>query len=161
LLVAAIAFTSTLVLAQVAGFPAPVRNLTEYERHYEYRDGERLFMVASGERLIVIIGESKYALRPAGTDAFTNVVGDPIPFLRNTDGHIVGFKDLAKSRSQSKRRLLVSAADVLECRRDRSLVSSHLRLTQSARDFRPTYSRAKLQKRPLERRACIRQDAFY
>jgi hypothetical protein len=59
-------------------------------------------MVASGERLIAIIGESKYALRPAGTDAFTNAVGDPIPFVRDTDGHIVAFEDFAKSKSLSK-----------------------------------------------------------
>jgi hypothetical protein len=41
-----IAFASNLGLAQVAGFQAPVRNLTEYEGHYEYRDGGTLFMVA-------------------------------------------------------------------------------------------------------------------
>ena len=50
-------------------------------------------MVASGERLIAIIGESKYALRAAGTDTFTNPGGDPIACLRNIDGRIVAFKE--------------------------------------------------------------------
>ena len=52
-----------------------------------------LFMVASGERLVAIIGEAKYALRAAGTDTFTNPSGDPIPFLRDATGRIVAFKE--------------------------------------------------------------------
>lgn len=93
LLIAAIAFPSSLVLAQVAGSHAPVRNLTEYEGHYEYRDGGTLFIVASGERLIAIIGEAKYPLRAAGSDTFRNARSDQIPFLRDTDGRIVAFKE--------------------------------------------------------------------
>jgi CubicO group peptidase (beta-lactamase class C family) len=93
LLVAVIAFSASLVLSQLAGFQVPTRNLTEYEGHYEYRDGLTLFIVAKHEGLIAIIGEGKYALRAAGTDTFTNGVGDRIPFLRNTDGRIVAFKE--------------------------------------------------------------------
>jgi len=50
-------------------------------------------MVASGERLVAIIGEGKYPLRAAGVDTFTNPGGDPIPFLRDADGRIVAFKE--------------------------------------------------------------------
>ena len=87
LLVAAIALAPNLV-SQSA-----VRNLTEYEGQYEYHDGGTLFMVASGERLLAIIGEARYALQAAGTDAFTNAGGDPLPFLRDNDGRIVAFRE--------------------------------------------------------------------
>ena len=51
-------------------------HLAEFEGHYDYRDGGTLFMVANGDRLIAIIGESKYVLRPAGIDTFRNPSGD-------------------------------------------------------------------------------------
>ena len=93
LLLAAMAFPFSSVLAPIAGAQAPVRNLIEFEGQYEYRDGGTLFIVASGERLIAIIGESKYALRAAGADTFTNASGDPIPFLRDAGRRIVAFKE--------------------------------------------------------------------
>src|SRR5918994_3998056 len=77
--------------AQVA--QAPQRDLAEFEGHYEYRDGETLFMVAHGERLVAILGESPYVLRAAGSDAFTNPSGGAIPFLRDAYGRIMAFKE--------------------------------------------------------------------
>ena len=94
LLLAAITFPSSLVVAQVPEFQGPARNLTEYEGHYEYRDGLTLFIVGKHQGLVAIIGEGKYALRPAaGMDTFTNGVGDRIPFLRDTAGRIVAFEE--------------------------------------------------------------------
>jgi CubicO group peptidase (beta-lactamase class C family) len=77
--------------AQVA--QTPLRNLAEFEGHYEYRDGLTLFMVANKGQLTAIIGDSKYVLRAAGTDAFLNPPGDSIPFVRDANGRIVAFKE--------------------------------------------------------------------
>jgi CubicO group peptidase (beta-lactamase class C family) len=91
-----IAYASTQVIAQTPAVPsasAPPQNLSEFEGLYEYRDGGTLFIVASGARLVAIIGDGKYPLREAGVDTFTNPVGDPIPFLRDADGRIVAFKE--------------------------------------------------------------------
>ena len=72
---------------------APQGDLAEFEGHYAYRDGETLFMVVHGGRLVAILGDSPYVLRPAGTDAFTNPSGGAIPFLRDAHGRIVAFKE--------------------------------------------------------------------
>ena len=93
LLVAAIALTPNLVLAQVPESQAAVRNLTEYEGHYQYRDGLTLFMVTSGKQLVAIIGDAKYLLRPAATDTFLNPAGELLPFVRDPTGRIVAFKE--------------------------------------------------------------------
>jgi hypothetical protein len=68
--------------------PAP---LADFEGLYDYRDGGTLFIVARGDRLFAVIGESKYALRPAGADKFTNGSGDTIPFTRDGAGRIIAF----------------------------------------------------------------------
>ena len=73
--------------------PALQQELSEFEGLYEYRDGGTLFMVADGERLVAIIGEAKYQLRPVTTDTFTNPSGAPIPFVRDTTGRIVAFRE--------------------------------------------------------------------
>ncbi len=76
--------------------PAPQSaptSLAHFEGHYEYRDDATLFIVADGDRLFAMIGESKYALIASGTDTFTNGVGDQIPFLRDASGRIVAFKE--------------------------------------------------------------------
>jgi CubicO group peptidase (beta-lactamase class C family) len=93
LLLTAVSCLSTIGLAQVPEPRSPAPNLSEYEGQYEYRDGGTLFMVANRGRLIAIIGESKYILKPAGTDKFTNPGGDSIPFLRGTSGQIVAFSE--------------------------------------------------------------------
>ena len=96
LLIAAflVAWASTPVMPQSpTTHIADARNLAEFEGHYDYRDGGTLFMVANGKRLVAIIGESKYMLHPAGIDTFRNPSGDPIPFLRDADGHIIAFKE--------------------------------------------------------------------
>jgi CubicO group peptidase (beta-lactamase class C family) len=67
--------------------------LSEFEGLYRYRDGGSLVMVADGERLVAIIGEAKYPLRAVAADTFTNPSGDLIPFMRDTAGHIVAFKE--------------------------------------------------------------------
>ena len=90
------ASVSTQALAQppaLQSTSAPPRSLAEFEGLYDYRDGGTLLMVASGERLVALIGEAKYPLRAAGIDTFTNPGGDPIPFLRDTDGRVVAFRE--------------------------------------------------------------------
>jgi len=74
-------------------FGVPQQNLSEFEGLYRYRDGGSLVMVADGERLVAIIGEAKYPLRAVATDTFTNPSGELIPFMRDTAGHIVAFKE--------------------------------------------------------------------
>jgi CubicO group peptidase (beta-lactamase class C family) len=73
--------------------PALQQDLSEFEGVYRYRDGGTLVMVVDGERLVAIIGEAKYPLRRAAPDTFANPSGDPIPFVRNTEGRIVAFKE--------------------------------------------------------------------
>jgi CubicO group peptidase (beta-lactamase class C family) len=77
--------------AQVA--EAPRQDLADFEGHYEYRDGSTLYIVSGGENLYAIIGETKYLLRRAGTDAFLNPPGDTIPFLRDAQGRVAGFAE--------------------------------------------------------------------
>lgn len=72
---------------------APQQDLSEFEGLYRYRDGSRLFMVAGGGRLVALIGEAKYPLRAVATDTFTNPSGDVLPFMRNTAGEVVAFKE--------------------------------------------------------------------
>ena len=86
-------FTTITMAAFVPAAQAPQQDLAEFEGHYEYRDGGTLFMVAGGERLFAIIGESKYALSATGADRFTNPAGGTIPFLRDPDGRIVAFEE--------------------------------------------------------------------
>jgi CubicO group peptidase (beta-lactamase class C family) len=73
--------------------PAPQQDLSEFEGLYGYRDGGTLVMVADGERLVAIIGEAKYPLRPVAPDTFTNPSGAPIPFVRDTAGRIIAFME--------------------------------------------------------------------
>lgn len=82
-----------LLVTQLGGSQSPTPALTDYEGRYEYRDGGSLFIVASGERLIAIIGEGKYVLRAASADTFKNAGGDSIPFLRDASGRVVEFKE--------------------------------------------------------------------
>ena len=102
-------------LAPVSESQEGLRSLAEFEGRYEYSDGGTLFIVASGERLIAIIDEAKYALRAAGPDTFTNVVGDTIPFVRDSGGRIVAFKENGttfgrlSSNVPTAQRLLVEA----------------------------------------------------
>ena len=91
-----IAFTITEGVAQTSAGTnsrALQQDLSEFEGLYRYRDGGTLFMVADGERLVAIIGEAKYPLRPVATDTFTNPSGSPIPFVRDTAGRIVAFRE--------------------------------------------------------------------
>jgi CubicO group peptidase (beta-lactamase class C family) len=117
LFLAALLYASALTPA-TPQTPAPVaqtplRNLAEFEGHYEYRDGLTLFMVASRGRLMATIGDSKYVLRAAGTDTFLNPPGDSIPFVRDADGRIVAFKEYGdqfarlSSKVPAAKRLLV------------------------------------------------------
>jgi CubicO group peptidase (beta-lactamase class C family) len=73
------------------------QSLAELEGVYRYRDGGSLVMVADGERLVAIIGEAKYPLRAFAADTFANPSGDLIPFVRDTAGFIVAFKEYGDS----------------------------------------------------------------
>ncbi len=72
---------------------SPPQDLSEFEGLYRYRDGGSLVMVAGDGRLVAIIGEAKYPLRAVAKDTFTNPSGDLLPFMRNTEGEVVGFKE--------------------------------------------------------------------
>ena len=76
--------------AQVA---SAQRDLTEFEGHYEYRDGQTLFMVVHAGQLVAVLGGTPYLLRSAGTDAFTNPSGGAIPFFRDASGRITAFSE--------------------------------------------------------------------
>lgn len=93
LLVAAIGLSSSLVIAQAPAPQAPLRNLAEFEGHYQCRDGLTLFMVASPTQLVAILGDAKYLLRPTATDTFLNPAGNSLPFVRDPTGRIVAFKE--------------------------------------------------------------------
>lgn len=69
------------------------QDLSEFEGLYRYRDGSSLFMVAGGGRLVALIGDAKYPLRAVTTDTFTNPSGDALPFLRNSAGEVIGFRE--------------------------------------------------------------------
>lgn len=71
----------------------PKQSIREFEGRYQYRDGLTLFMVSSGDQLTAIIGDSKYLLSPVSNDTFKNPAGDSIPFLRNSDGRVIAFKE--------------------------------------------------------------------
>jgi CubicO group peptidase (beta-lactamase class C family) len=90
-----IACASTQGQAQtpVGGDSVAPQNLSDFEGLYRYRDGGSLVMVADGKRLVAIIGEAKYPLRAVATDTFTNPSGNPIPFMRDTAGDIIAFKE--------------------------------------------------------------------
>ena len=70
-----------------------LQDLHEFEGVYRYRDGASLAMVVDGDRLVAIIGEAKYPLRTVAPDTFANPSGNPIPFVRDTAGRIVAFKE--------------------------------------------------------------------
>ena len=72
---------------------APKQSIRDFEGKYQYRDGLTLFMVSSGGQLAAIIGDSKYRLSAVGKDNFKNPAGDQIPFVRDSFGRIVAFKE--------------------------------------------------------------------
>jgi len=77
--------------------PAPAQtappSLRDFEGLYDYRDGLTLCMVARDQQLFAVIDESKYPLRFASQDTFTNGSGDAIPFIRDGAGRVVAFKE--------------------------------------------------------------------
>jgi CubicO group peptidase (beta-lactamase class C family) len=95
---------------------APHRDLTEFEGHYEYRDGETLYVVAHGERLVAILGESPYVLRPSRADTFTNPSGDAIPFLRDANGRIMAFMEAGDTFARLSSEVTADARRLLEPR---------------------------------------------
>ena len=93
------------------------RDLAEFEGHYEYRDGETLQVVAHGERLVAILGDSPYVLRPAGADTFANPSGDAIPFLRDAGGRVTAFKEDGDTFARLSTKVTEDARRLLEPRR--------------------------------------------
>jgi CubicO group peptidase (beta-lactamase class C family) len=100
--------------AQVAS--APQRDLTEFEGHYEYRDGETLFIVVHAGRLVAVLGGTPYLLRAAGTDAFTNPSGDAIPFRRDASGRITAFSEAGDTFARLSSTVAADARRLLEAR---------------------------------------------
>ena len=98
--------------------PEQMRNLKQYEGRYEYRDGLTLFMVASDEQLVAIIDQSKYLLRPSGVDSFLNPPGDLIPFIRDSSGRIVAFKEYGEQFSRHSLNVPTSVRLLLKARAD-------------------------------------------
>ena len=90
--------------------------LAEFEGRYEYRHGATLFMVASGERLMAIIGDGKYPLRVSGIDTFVNGSGDTIPFVRDAAGRIVAFKERGDTFARLSSTLPADTRGLLEPR---------------------------------------------
>jgi hypothetical protein len=64
--------TSQTPTTQIAD--APKRNLAEFEGHYEYRDGLTLFMVTSGEQLIVVSTGSAFFVDSPMNDMMARVL---------------------------------------------------------------------------------------
>jgi CubicO group peptidase (beta-lactamase class C family) len=95
---------------------APKQVLSEFEGHYEYRDGLTLFMVTRGEQLFAVIGQSKYLLRVSGTDTFLNPPGDSIPFVRDEKGRITAFKEYGQAFARLSSNVPASARSLLEPR---------------------------------------------
>jgi CubicO group peptidase (beta-lactamase class C family) len=94
----------------------PQQDLVEFEGHYEYRDGQTLYIVSDGQRLYAIIGEAKYLLRAAGTDTFLNPPGDKIPFVRDTNGRVSAFEEYGVRFAQLSTDVPVSARQLLKPR---------------------------------------------
>lgn len=95
-------------------------DLTEFEGHYEYRDGLTLYMVSDGQRLYAIIGEAKYLLRDAGTDTFLNPLGDTIPFVRDESGRLAAFEEYGVRFARLSSDVPDSASQLLKARPDGS-----------------------------------------
>ena len=100
----------------VGSAPAPQPNLSAFEGTYDYRDGGTLTMVASGERLIAIIGEAKYSLRAVAADTFANPSGDQIPFMRDSAGHVVAFMEHGATFARRSALVTAEARRLLEPR---------------------------------------------
>ena len=84
----AFAQTAPVQMSEATG-----QSLAGFEGHYAYRDGQTLHIVSGGQQLFAILNGAKYLLRPAGTDTFRNPPGDTVPFMRDAQGNIVGFKE--------------------------------------------------------------------
>lgn len=69
------------------------QDLSEFEGLFRYRDGGSLVMVADGGRLVAVIAEAKYPLRAVARDTFANPSGEPIPFVRDSAGRIIAFRE--------------------------------------------------------------------
>ncbi len=114
---------AALAVTQVAG-RAPVRSnpralqqdLSAFEGLYHYRNGDSLVIVAEGERLIAIINEAKYPLRPVAVDTFMNISGDTIPFLRDSTGRIGAFKEHGDTFARISAAVDAEARQLLEPR---------------------------------------------
>ena len=80
-------------LAQSTTLEVPAQDFAQFEGTYHYRERQTLYMVTNGSQLFALIEDSKYTLRHSGNDAFLNPVGDVVPFVRDSNAHIVAFKE--------------------------------------------------------------------
>ena len=92
------------ILAEV-----PKQDLAQFEGTYHYREGLTLFMVSNGSQLFALIEDSKYTLRRSRNDVFLNPVGDAVPFVRDSQGHIVAFKEQGETFTRRSTTVPVSA----------------------------------------------------
>lgn len=83
--------------APPAAPPAADTALAPFAGTYAYHGATTLELVPlagrDGPRLVAVIDEAKYPLRPLGGDRFLNGVGDTIPFARDAAGRVTGFAE--------------------------------------------------------------------
>src|SRR5687767_2362409 len=96
-------------------------DLRQYEGHYAYRDDLTLYLVAHRDRLVAVLGDGKYPLRPVAPDTFENGVGDRIPILRDADGRVVAFQE----RGDTFRRVVTTVPAEVRRSEEPRLNSSH------------------------------------
>lgn len=83
--------------------------LSDYVGTYTYQQGQTLEIIA-GDELFAVIDGAKYKLRQSGVDEFTNIAGEKIPFLRDANGKVTGYKDAGKFHPRISRSVTVESA---------------------------------------------------
>jgi CubicO group peptidase (beta-lactamase class C family) len=91
---AALAALAFALLAPADRAAQPTASLAAYAGTYDYHAGDSLVLapdpMAAG-RLLAVIADARYPLRPIGNDRFLNARGDTIPFVRDAAGRVTHF----------------------------------------------------------------------
>lgn len=101
-----------LILGLVCGNLAaqtPSSSMSDYVGTYVDRPGHTLEIVA-GDQLFAIQDGSKYKLRLSGTDEFTTVTGQKIPFLRDANGKVTSYVEGGQSHPRVSTAITSEAA---------------------------------------------------
>ncbi|MEM9374446.1 MAG: hypothetical protein AAGA55_12460, partial [Planctomycetota bacterium] len=79
--------------------------LADYEGLYEHRDTSSLFITAGPEHelLYAVINGARYPLRPFGDDVFLNAGDGQVLFVRDPEGRVIGYRELANEHDDSPR----------------------------------------------------------